>query len=132
MDKLLGDGVMALFVPGFVGGDHAGKAVDAAHSILHNVTLPVGVGVHTGTAWVGFVGGVSDVMDFTALGDAVNAASRLGSEAGAGELLLSADTAAAARVPTTDLEARRLELRGRTEPLDAWAETITPVRSSAA
>ena len=51
---------------------------------MRTVEVPVGVGIHTGNAWVGFVGGVDDVRDFTALGDAVNVASRLGSEAGAG------------------------------------------------
>ena len=126
VDKLLGDGVMALFVPGFVGGDHAGKAVEAAREILHDVTLPVGIGVHTGVAWVGFVGGVDDVMDFTALGDAVNVASRLGGDAAAGELLMSEATATAAGLDTTPFEHRRLELRGRTEPLGAWAERVTP------
>ncbi|HEX7197314.1 MAG TPA: adenylate/guanylate cyclase domain-containing protein [Candidatus Limnocylindria bacterium] len=132
VDRLLGDGIMALFIPGFVGGPHASVAVDAARSILRAVNLPVGIGLHTGTAWVGFVGGVDEVRDFTALGDAVNVASRLGSEAGARELLMSAATAAAAQVATDDLQARRLELRGRTEPLDAWAETVLGVRSSAA
>ena len=125
VDKLLGDGVMALFVPGFVGGDHAGKAVEAARTILRDVTVPVGVGVHSGLAWVGFVGGVDEVMDFTALGDAVNVASRLGSDAGAGELLLSDATATAAALDTSRFEHRRLELRGRSEPLEAWAERVT-------
>lgn len=127
VEKLLGDGIMALFVPGFVGGDHAAKAVEAARTILRSVQLPVGVGVHTGTAWVGFVGGVNEVMDFTALGDAVNVASRLGSEAGAGELLISGATADAARLATDALEPRRLQLRGRSEPLDAWAQSFEPV-----
>lgn len=120
VQKLLGDGIMALFIPGPVGGDHAAKAVTAANHILDEVTLPVGIGVHSGEAWVGFVG-QDDVLDFTALGDAVNAASRLGSDADAGEILLSADTARAGRVDTAHLEARRLELRGRQEPLDAWS-----------
>ncbi|HVM25430.1 MAG TPA: adenylate/guanylate cyclase domain-containing protein [Candidatus Limnocylindrales bacterium] len=127
VDKLLGDGVMALFIPGFVdSGDHAGAAVAAARAILRSVRLPIGIGVHTGEAWVGFVGGVADVVDFTALGDAVNVAARLGSEAGAGELLMSASTATGAKVDTAGLEERRLELRGRAEPLDAWAETVSP------
>ena len=124
VDKLLGDGVMALFIPGFVGTDHAATALEAARDILRQTSLPVGVGVHTGPAWVGFVGGVDDVQDFTALGDAVNVASRLGSEAGAGELLLSAATATSARVETSGLEARRLQLRGRAHAIDAWAEHL--------
>jgi adenylate cyclase len=124
VDKLLGDGVMALYIPGFVGDRHAAKAVESARTILRGTTLPVGIGVHTGPAWVGFVGGVEDVLDFTALGDAVNAASRLGSEAGAGEVLLSAATAAAAGLDTSPLEPRTLDLRGRAERMDAWAERI--------
>ena len=124
VDKLLGDGIMALFISGFVGGAHASVAVEAARSILRAVKMPVGVGVHTGPAWVGFVGGVDEVRDFTALGDAVNVASRLGSEAGAGELLLSATTAGSAGLDTAGLTARRLELRGRSEPLDAWTERV--------
>jgi adenylate cyclase len=124
VDKLLGDGIMALFIPGFVGGDHAAAGVEAARTILRAVALPVGIGLHSGEAWVGFVGGVDQVRDFTALGDAVNVASRLGSEAGPGELLLSASTAESARLTTGGLEPRRLELRGRSEPLDAWAEHV--------
>ncbi|HET9416714.1 MAG TPA: adenylate/guanylate cyclase domain-containing protein [Candidatus Limnocylindria bacterium] len=124
MDKLLGDGVMALFIPGFVSAAHASAAVGAARSILRHVRVPVGIGVHTGTAWVGFVGGVDDVRDFTAVGDAVNIASRLGSEAGAGEILMSAAAATAANVSTDGLALRRLDLRGRAEPLDAWTEQV--------
>ena len=125
VDKLLGDGVMALFIPGFAGADHAAKAVEAARTILRMVSLPVGVGIHTGPAWVGFVGGVEDVLDFTALGDAVNVASRLGSDAAAGEILMSAATASSAELATDGLEARHLELRGRTEPLDAFSERFS-------
>ena len=125
VDKLLGDGVMAIFIPGFVGGDHAGAAVTAARSILRNVSLPVGIGVHTGEAWVGFVGGIEDVLDFTALGDPINVASRLGEQAGAGELVMSAATATAAGIPTTALAERRIDVRGRSEPLDTWTETVT-------
>jgi len=125
IDKLLGDGVMALFITGFTGEDHAAKAVDAARKILREVELPVGAGVHTGNAWVGFVGGGEDVVDFTALGDAVNTASRLSSEAETGELLLSDATARAAGIATDGLTAKRVELRGRAEPLDVWSERVT-------
>lgn len=131
VDKLLGDGIMALFIPGFVGGAHASVAIDAARSILRAVSVPVGVGVHTGPAWVGFVGGVEDVRDFTALGDAVNVASRLGSEAAAGEILMSDTTAAGAGIPTDGLAARSLDLRGRSEPVQAWVEVIEGARQVA-
>ena len=126
VDKLLGDGIMALFISGFLGGaNHAAVAVEAARTILREVSLPVGVGVHTGPAWVGFVGGVQDVLDFTALGDAVNVASRLGSDAQAGEILMSSATASSAGLAAEGLEARRLELRGRSEPLDALSERVS-------
>lgn len=131
VDRLLGDGIMALFIPGFVGGAHASVAIDAARSILQAVSVPVGIGVHTGPAWVGFVGGVEDVRDFTALGDAVNVASRLGSEAAAGEILMSGTTAAGADIPTDGLEARSLELRGRSEPVEAWVEVVGSARQVA-
>lgn len=131
VDKLLGDGIMALFIPGFIGGPHAIAALDSARTILRDVSLPVGIGVHTGDAWVGFVGGVDDVRDFTALGDAVNVASRLGSEAGPGEILMSAQTATAAGLDTTALDHRRLELRGRVEPLEVWSEQVQTAAASA-
>lgn len=121
IDKLMGDGVMALFIQGFAGADHPAKAVAAAREILRAVELPVGAGVHTGNAWVGFVGH-EDVIDFTALGDAVNTASRLGSEARTGELLLSDATVKAAGIATDRMSPRRVELRGRAEPIDAWSE----------
>lgn len=126
IDKLLGDGVMATFIPGIVGGESAAPAVAAARRLLREVSLPVGVGIHTGPAWVGFVGGIEEVLEFTALGDAVNVASRLGSEAGPGEILMSTATAAAAKVDPIARESRRLELRGRSEPLDVLSERVDP------
>jgi adenylate cyclase len=75
--------------------------------------------VHTGPSFVGSVG-EGDARDFTALGDTVNAASRLSGLAGAGEILISADCAAAAGLDTSGLEHRSLELRGRDGQLDAW------------
>lgn len=131
VDRLLGDGIMALFIPGFVGGAHASVAIEAARSILQSVSVPVGIGLHTGPAWVGFVGGVEDVRDFTALGDAVNVASRLGSEAAAGEILMSGATAAGAGIPTDGLKARSLELRGRSEAVEAWVEVVEGARQVA-
>ena len=115
---------MALFIQGFAGADHAAKAVSAARTILREVELPVGAGVHTGNAWVGFIGGGEDVVDFTALGDAVNTASRLGSEAETGELLLSDATVEAAGIADRrpDRTARRASRASRAAR--HWSERV--------
>jgi adenylate cyclase len=125
VDKFIGDGVMGLYIPGMSGQDHAAKAIQAAQRILERVAaasegdrLPVGVGVHTGDAFVGAVGDRSEVQDFTALGDVVNTTARLASVAGSGEALISVAAAAAAELRSDGLEQRHLEVKGRTQPVD--------------
>jgi adenylate cyclase len=126
IEKLIGDEVTGLFVPGFAGQEHARLAVKAAQSVLQ-VTghgdpggpwIPVGVGVHTGLAYVGAVGKEGGIVEITALGDAVNTAARLASNAGLGEILVSEQTWKAAGIETKDSEARRLQLKGRSEAID--------------
>jgi adenylate cyclase len=122
VDKFVGDGVVGLYIPGLSGPGHAAQAVAAARMIgkAESHGLPVGVGVHTGVAFVGAVGEQGEVDDFTALGDTVNIAARLGSEAQAGEVLVSAVTAGAAYLQTDALERRHMTLKGRTEPVDVF------------
>lgn len=126
VDKFVGDAAVALFIPGFAGQGHASAAIAAARDLIERTGnngsspwVPIGVGVHTGTSFVGSVG-EGDARDFTALGDTVNAAARLSALAGAGEILISVDTATAADLNTAGLERRTLELRGRDAVLDAW------------
>lgn len=124
IDKLVGDEVTALFIPGYAGKDHAHKAVETGKALLR-VTghgsargpwVPVGVGIHTGTAWVGSIVGASGAAaDFTALGDNVNIAARLASNAGPGEVLISESTYKNAQVNNASLEKRTLELKGKSE-----------------
>jgi adenylate cyclase len=124
VDKFVGDEVVGLFVPGMSGLDHAAKAIDSAvalleatgHGLVDGPWLPVGAGVHTGVAFVGSVGD-KGVTDFTALGDTVNTTARLASVAGAGEILVTRAAADAAGF-VGGSERRRLELRGRTEPIE--------------
>jgi adenylate cyclase len=118
VDKLVGDEVVALYVPA-IGADHARKAVEAAGELLRATAhlVPVGCGVHTGVAYVGAVGSESTVVDFTALGDAVNVTARLASLAGAGEALISDAACRSAGVDLGELEGRDLELKGRGAPL---------------
>jgi adenylate cyclase len=78
--------------------------------------LPIGIGVHTGIAFVGAVGEPPGTS-VTALGDVVNVAARLASAAGAGELLVTETAARRARVDAGAAERRELELKGKTEPV---------------
>jgi adenylate cyclase len=128
VDKFVGDEAVALFIPGFAGKDHAARAVAAARELLRATGhedgepwIPVGIGIHTGVSFVGYVG-EGDAVDFTALGDTVNIAARLRSEAGVGQLFLSDAVARAAGLDTSGLEHRELELRGRTERIEAWLD----------
>lgn len=126
VDRLLGDEAIGLYIPGFAGPEHPRRAVEAAQDLLRltghrdpeGPWLPVGIGVHTGPAFVGVVGGEENPSDFTALGDHVNITARLASEAGGGEILISDATYYAAKLDLGDLERRQMELKGKSEPID--------------
>jgi class 3 adenylate cyclase len=77
----------------------------------------VGVGVHTGTAYMGAVGAKDKKVEITALGDAMNIGARLASEAKQGEAFISVATAEAAGMDLSHLERRELKLKGRNEPV---------------
>ncbi|HUP01962.1 MAG TPA: adenylate/guanylate cyclase domain-containing protein [Gemmatimonadota bacterium] len=128
IDKLVGDAVIGLYLPIFTGPNHARPAVLAAQELLmitghaeeEGPWLPIGIGVHTGIAFVGTVSGAEDtVSDITALGDNVNVTARLASMAVSGEALISETTYAAGGEDFGELEQRRLELRGRSESISA-------------
>jgi adenylate cyclase len=79
--------------------------------------LPLGVGVNSGVAYVGNVGGEGTV-DFTALGDVVNTAARMLSNAAAGEALVSEPVYAAVADEYPGAQSRTLNLRGREAPVE--------------
>jgi adenylate cyclase len=124
VDRLIGDEAIGLYIPGFAGPGHPRKAIEAAQDLLRQTGhrdskgpwLPVGIGVHTGPAFVGVVGDESSTADFTALGDNVNITARLASQAGPGEVLISDTAYAAANINLGELEHRQLELKGKSEP----------------
>lgn len=126
IDKLMGDEVIGFYLPLFTGPNHARPAVVAARRLLRAAVeaesegprLQIGVGVHTGNAYVGTVGGAEGtVTDITALGDNVNVTARLASLAGPDEALISEAAYAAGGLDLGPLEERRLELKGRREPI---------------
>lgn len=132
IDKLAGDQVSGYYLPGVVGRAYAKSSIEAARDILrvtgHDEAsgpwVPVGVGINTGEAYFGVVGEGDELVELTALGDAVNVAARLASMAGAGEIVLSESTARRAAVDTTHLEHQSLELKGKSEPVEAWVMTL--------
>jgi adenylate cyclase len=129
VEKLLGDEVAGFFVPGFAGPDHARTAVRAGKETLEVMGyarpggpwIPVGVGIHTGIAYVGSVSAEGGVSNISILGDAVNTAARLTSLAAPGELLMSEETRMAAGWETGTMESRCLNLKGKSKTVDAWA-----------
>lgn len=131
VDKFLGDGVMALFIPVITGENHAGRAVGAGRAVLAAVEalssrgLVVGAGIHAGPAYVGMIGSDRH-SDFTAVGDTVNVAARLGAAAGPGELLVSRaawDLAGLGRPPAE----REVEIAGRVSSLAVVPLAAAPV-----
>lgn len=134
VDRLVGDEVVALYIPGFAGEDHARRAVDAARQLLvttghadkEGPWMPIGVGVHTGVAYVGLVGSDGGVSDLTAMGDPMNVTARLTSLASTGEAIISQATFEAAQLPDGEYERRRLELKGRSEPVDVRVLRVRP------
>ena len=131
IDHIVGDGVMAMWIPGFVGSDHAERAIAAGRRVAQDLqsderlgeSFPAGVGVHTGMAYVGVVGEKGS-HDFTVLGDPANTVARLGSAAEGGELVLSDAIVEATGTDTGDLEHRMLELKGKAAAFPAWVEKV--------
>lgn len=132
VDKFVGDELVSMFFPLLSGERHAARAVDAARALLEATGhadpggpwVPIGAGVHTGVAWVGAVG-TGTRTELTALGDAVNTTARLASAAAAGEILVTAEAAAATGLDS-NLERRSLELRGKQQITEVVALTVSP------
>jgi len=117
IDKLIGDEVMGLFVPGLAGPEYRRKAALAAIDLaVATSELPVGVAANAGVAFVGNVGS-GTVLDFTAVGDAVNVGARLQSFASPGQAVLSSDLYALVAATHPDARLVVLDVKGRTEPV---------------
>jgi adenylate cyclase len=132
VDKFVGDEVVATFFPLLAGDRHAERGVAAGRALLAATGhgdpggpwVPVGVGVHTGRAWMGAVGEHPHV-ELTAVGDTVNIAARLASVAQAGEVLVTVDAARAAGLDPS-LEVRSLELKGKQLPTEVVTLRLAP------
>lgn len=132
VEKLIGDEVTGFFVPGFAGKNYARVAIEAGEEILRATGhgspagpwLPVGVGIHHGIAFVGSVTSEGGAADITVLGDTANVAARLTSLAAAGEVLVSEAAIDAADLDPGGMEFRKLNLKGRSDPMGVWSRTV--------
>jgi len=123
VDKLIGDEVMALFIKGLAGDDYRRKAALAALDLAGAVSdLPLGVAANAGIAFVGNVGS-GTVVDFTALGDAVNVGARLQAHAQPGEVVLASELYELIAAEHPGARSERVDVRGRDEPVDVCVLT---------
>jgi adenylate cyclase len=124
VDKLVGDEVMALYLPQLLDDDWEDELVRDATDLLRGVGfgaaerpwLPLAVGVDVGRAYVGNVG-AGEVKDFTALGDVVNTAARLQDAARAGEIVVSEVVYERIRRRYPQAAPTPFDLRGKAEPV---------------
>lgn len=129
VDKFIGDGVMALFGVGGSGDEACRQAVLAAcamgenldemnRSLAHDLPAPlrIGIGINFGTVIVGEMG-YGRATTITAIGDAVNAASRLETltKEYRCQLILAEEVARRAGVDVGAFERHEIQVRGRAD-----------------
>ena len=139
IERFMGDQIVGYFVPSFAGTTHARHAIDAGLALLKATGhggptgpwIPVGVGVHTGESFVGTVGDPGQVVNFTALGDAVNLGARLASAAADGELMLSEASASAGGLPADAGERRSVLVKGKQDAVSVRVLTVEAPRAIA-
>ena len=132
INQFTGDGVMALFGAPVSHEDHAQRACYAALSIQNSigdygekikeetgVEFKMRIGINSGLVIVGSIG--DDLrMDYTALGDTTNLASRMESNASPGTVLLSKNTQRLVRDYFELNSLGRIEIKGKGEPQEAF------------
>ena len=129
IDKLMGDEVMALYLPDVqlrIDRDQVSSLmVEHARGLLRSVGygsdeepfVELGIGIDVGEAFVGNIGERA-LYDFTAVGDVVNTASRLQGQAAGGEIVLSERVADG--LPTPIGTRDELTLKGKDKPQPAY------------
>ncbi len=143
--SFMGDGVMVLFGAPVNQPDHAARAVRAAVRMAGKIReqaelwtslgcadMKVGIGVHTGPAVIGAVGGRTR-LDYTAIGDTINTASRVEGRTKTleADILITASTLGAIQGDPELIRRCRqfpepVELTGRTERVNLCRVEIDP------
>lgn len=129
VDKILGDGILALFGAPVAHEDDPERAVRAAlrmqgvlaefvanSQLLGSANIRMRVGINSGEVLVGTLAGT----DYTAMGDVVNTASRLQTSAPPGGVLVGESTYALTSHTFRYEPFGELQPRGREQSLTAW------------
>ncbi len=128
VDKLTGDGIMAVFGAPVAHEDDAERAVRAALSMQRAVRrvlddergggAPLGlrVGLNTGEV----VAGIQASIEYTVIGDTVNTAARLADAAAVGAVYAGGRTSSGTRHVASWRQLRPLRLKGKREPVPAY------------
>jgi adenylate cyclase len=122
IDKLVGDQVMALYLPRVFPGEPARHMAADAQELLRATGydegrpwVQLGIGLDFGNAYVGNVG-AGEVKDFTAVGDVVNTAARLQAAAASGEIVMSGRIHRRSGEYGAGAQPRELVLKGKSDP----------------
>ncbi len=128
VDKLTGDGIMAVFGAPVAHEDDSERAMRAALAMQQAVRrvldaeqgggVPLGlrVGLNTGPV----VAGLQASLEYTVVGDTVNTAARLGDSAAIGTVYAGAGTVAATKHVAAWRRLPALRLKGKREPVEAY------------
>ena len=132
LDKFLGDGVMAIFGAPILHPDHSLLAIRTALAMQAGVSelsrrraqegkdpIAVGIGVSAGEAVAGTVG-TEDRMEYTVIGDSVNLAARLESNAKPGQVLISHRTYKNVEGRVTVRALGILKVKGKEEQVEVY------------
>jgi adenylate cyclase len=132
LDKYLGDGIMAIFGAPLARPDDADRAVKTAMEMQRALVrlneawvgrgqrpIQVGMGINTGQVTAGNIGSTKR-MDYTVIGDTVNTASRLCSNAAGGQILVSDSTYAALVRPMPATKLSPIKVKGKEAPVEVF------------
>lgn len=135
LDKFVGDEIIGLFGAPIAIDDAPFKAVACAIAMLQGLEefnrtrasenqapIRIGIGINTGNVITGSIGSTR-ALQYTAIGDAMNVASRLVNVAGSGEIIISEHTYkhVAGRVEATQLPP--VKVKGKAEELKVYRVT---------
>jgi len=131
VDKFIGDAVMVIFGAPIKQKDHAMRAVECGIEMQKAVAelnqklakrgkhIHIGVSINSGEAIIGNIGS-DQFLDYTAIGDTVNTASRMQSAAGAGEVVISPSTLSRVKGSVKVMKKEIIRVKGKEKPLTVY------------